>query len=115
MATSVVPEVRIDPATGGQVPSDPLAPGQPLAGSGIDEMTPQAAEAFLRTRGIVASWRLSYRTGDHTGYSECWCVAPNGTITDVSYGSRGSVIVMVQPAGDPLMPPRAQPVGGWSC
>jgi hypothetical protein len=48
-----------------------MAPGQPLAGSGIQEMSPEAAEQLLRSLGLCRSWRFEYRTDDQgSGYAE---------------------------------------------
>jgi hypothetical protein len=105
----------VDPA-GPDANADPLAPGQPLAGSGIQDMSPAAAEQLLRSRGLCRSWRFQYRTDDQGGgYSERWCRAPSGEISGFAYGSSGEIILFVEAPGDPIMPMRSQPPNGWGC
>jgi hypothetical protein len=105
----------IDP-TGPDASADPLAPGQPLAGSRIEGMSPEAAERLLRSRGLCRSWRFQYRTDDQgNGYGERWCEPPPGEIRNLAYGSSGEVILFVETPGDPILPLRSQPPIGWGC
>jgi len=96
----------------------PLDEGQPLAGSGIEEMSPQAAEALLREAGLCFTFRYQYPTSEDRseGYSERWCTAPpGGTIRDegLAYLDDGEVVVFV--SDDRVMPVREQPPEGWDC
>jgi hypothetical protein len=94
--------------------AEPLDSGQPLAGTGIEEMTPEAAEALLREMGLCFTFRYMYPTGDEdTGYSERWCTAPPaGEVVAVAYAD-GEVVVVV--SDDRIQEPREQPLAGWGC
>jgi hypothetical protein len=97
----------------------PLDEGQPLAGTGIQTMTPTDAEAFLRDLGLCFTFRYSYPTGPEVdggqeGYSERWCTAPpSGVIEDLLYLDDGEIVVFVEE--DEIMPTREQPPEGWGC
>lgn len=106
---------RRAPVVGGEPPSDPLAAGEPLAGTGIIGMNAETASKLIESVGLCVSWRFEYRTGDRTGYSELWCTPPPGNVTWVSYGSTGEVIVAVGTPGDPIRQDRPQPPNGWGC
>lgn len=95
--------------------TDPLAVGQPLAGSGIENMTPVAAESLLRSMRICHTYRFEYPTGPAQGYSEVWCVPPPGKIISLFYGTRGEVVVSVSDAVRVVRSPRPQPPAGWGC
>jgi hypothetical protein len=95
--------------------SDPLAPGQPLAGTGIASMTPAAAKGLLLSLGLCHTFRYETDFGDGTGYSERWCDPPPGRITDLRYAGDGSLIVLVVDAVPQLHTPRPQPPNGWGC
>jgi hypothetical protein len=99
---------------------DPTGDGQPLAGTGILDMTPQDAETLLRGLGYCFTFRYSYPTAEPTdgfgfGYSERWCTAPpSGRITDLLYLPDGELVVFV--ADDSaIRPERPQPPQGWNC
>ncbi|CAN5609831.1 hypothetical protein BH20CHL6_BH20CHL6_10590 [soil metagenome] len=99
---------------------DPLAAGEPLAGSNITDMTPEQAQGEIVRAGLRPSWRFSYRIraterNPFVGMSECWCSPPEGEITDVAYGVPGTVVVFVVDPADPVLPERPQPAGGWEC
>jgi hypothetical protein len=96
---------------------DPLAPGQPLAGSGIESMTPTAAQTLLRLRGFCHMFRYSYDYTDApgSGYGEAWCDPPPGVITELAYGGDGEVLIFVEDAMPTFHSPRPQPPVGWGC
>ena len=96
----------------------PLDEGQPLAGSGIEEMTPEEAEALLRDVGLCFTFRYEYPTTvdpSQSGvYSERWCSAPpSGDVDAVLYLPSGEVVVFVHE--ERVMPLREQPPEGWGC
>ena len=96
--------------------TDPLAEGQPLAGSGILELSTVAARQLLFSRGLCHTFRYSYGFGDgQGGYSELWCDPPQARITGVRYGSDGEVIVFTEDAVPQPHTPRPQPPVGWGC
>lgn len=76
--------------------TSPLDPGQPLAGSEIETMTPADAKALLTARGFCHLF--SYRNGDPSrdGQAQNWCAAPPGRITELFYDSEGAVRIVVQ-------------------
>jgi hypothetical protein len=94
---------------------DPLSPGQPLAGLPIEAMTPaQVGEAAL-ARGLRATWRYTYSTGEASGFSECWCEPPpDGAVESLAYGLASEVVIFVD-SGQTLSAPREQPSRGWGC
>lgn len=98
--------------------AEPLDEGQPLAGSGIEDMTPTEAEALLREMGICFTFRFLYPTDEEDrteGYSERWCTAPPaGEISHLHYlDDSGEVVVFV--GTDEVMATRDQPPEGWGC
>lgn len=104
----------IDPARADM--TDPMAQGQPLAGTAILDMTPADAKQLLMGMGLCHTFRYSYQYGDgSSGYSEVWCDAPPAIVTGVSYGSSGEVIVTTEDAQSTLHTPRPQPPVGWGC
>lgn len=105
----------IDPGSDGD--ADPLGDGEPLAGTGIETMTPVGADALLRTMGLCHTFRYGYPYSDDSGlgYSEVWCDPPPGVITELSYGGDGEVIVFVSDATPQQHTPRPQPPVGWGC
>lgn len=115
-------ECRADTAVPGapEREGDPLRAGEPLAGVGITELTPEQAQEEIVAVGLRPSWRFSYRIraseeNPFVGMSECWCSPPEGRITNISYGVPGTVVVNVVNPADPVLPERAQPPGGWDC
>lgn len=95
--------------------TDPLAPGQPLAGTGIESMAPAGAKALLLSLGLCHMFRYDVSFGDGTGFGEVWCDAPPGRIQGVRYGGDGEVLVFVEDAVPQLHTPRPQPPKGWGC
>lgn len=90
-----------------------------LIRSGIQEMTPERAEALLRDVGYCFTFRYDYPMpptpeGERRGYSERWCTAPPaGRVGSVGYLSNGEIVVFV---GDrEVRPERTQPPEGWNC
>ncbi len=106
---SALPEGQ-DPDT-----TDPLAAGQPLAGTGIASMAPVGAKQVLLGLGLCHTFRYDTRFEGGGGYSELWCDPPPGMITGVRYGSDGEVIVFVRDATPQPHTPRPQPPVGWGC
>jgi hypothetical protein len=95
----------------------PLDPGQPLFGSGIEDKTPAQARDLLLELGICHTFRYIYNYADDpagSGYSEVWCdVPPAGKLVSVTYASDGAITLLVL---DPEpMTPRPQPAAGWGC
>lgn len=93
----------------------PLGEGQPLAGSGLDRMTPSGAAAWLGDRGWCVTWRFQYFYTDNAGYSEFWCTPPEGVISDLSYDGKGNLVIFVSPPKGSIRTPRPQPALGWGC
>jgi hypothetical protein len=96
---------------------DPLAPGEPMAGLDVTAMTPAEVGAAAVDRGLPVTWRYEFDIGEAhgvNGYSECWCVAPAGRVTQVLYSGAGELIVFVD-AGQVLPAARPQPHLGWGC
>jgi hypothetical protein len=96
--------------------AEPLDKGQPLAGTGIETMSPEAAEGLLREMGLCFTFRYLYPTTEDRsqGYSERWCTAPPaGTVSHLHYLDDGEVVVFVD--DDRVMPVREQPPEGWDC
>jgi hypothetical protein len=93
---------------------EPIDKGQPLAGTGIEEMTPDDAEALLREMGLCFTFRYMYDIDDEgNGFTERWCTAPPaGEIVAVPY-NEGEIVVMVRDHS--ILPPREQPPEGWGC
>jgi hypothetical protein len=73
--------------------SDPLADGQPLAGTGILLMTPREAQDLLDSRGYCYLFRYRSGTSDEI---QLWCSAPPGTIQGMWYGSDGQLRIDVR-------------------
>ena len=112
---------QVGPQPGAPVrEGDPLAPGEPMFGSGIETMTPRAAGDAVRARGLHVTWRYMYwfgptQDGTRQGFSECWCEPPpDGRITGVSYGLASEIVLMVD-SGRELDQARPQPDRGWGC
>ncbi|MFN8620732.1 MAG: hypothetical protein U0869_08330 [Chloroflexota bacterium] len=103
------------PAGGDPDTTDPLAPGQPLAGTGIATLTPAGAKALLQSMGLCHVFHYDVSFGDGTGFGELWCDPPPGRITGVRYGMDGEVLVFVEDATPQLHTPRPQPPVGWGC
>lgn len=104
----------VDPAVeGGPEAVNPLAPGQPLAGTGIEAMTAEAAHALLVELRICHNFRWIYMFDESSGYSEIWCEPPPGTPDSFGYQADGTLVVFTQ--GVPPPTPRTQPDGGWGC
>ncbi len=103
---AVAPHPSFVQPPGGAAPlaSDPFAPGGQLHCSGILQRRPMDAERALQGFGIRLSWRLQWKTGPNTGYSDIRLTAPEGFINGTALGSDGELIVFV---ADP-----ARPFGG---
>ena len=97
--------------------AEPLDKGQPLAGTGIEDMSPTEAEALLREMGICFTFRYMYRTSEEdpsVGYGERWCVAPPaGDTNHLGYLDDGEVVIFV--SDERVLPTRDQPPQGWEC
>ena len=93
------------------VNGDPFEAGGPLRCSGIEQLTPLAAEARLLTLGYALSWRWETSTGGNTGFAESRATAPDrGWITGTAVGSSGELIVFVANPDRPFGgPPRELP------
>jgi hypothetical protein len=92
----------------------PLDEGQPLHGTGIEEMVPAQAEALLRELGLCYTFVYEFRIlGDEDrSTGERWCTAPpGGTVDGISYRD-GEILLWVQ---DEPREPRPQPPAGWNC
>ncbi|MBA3852453.1 MAG: hypothetical protein H0X59_08840 [Chloroflexi bacterium] len=93
-----------------------MAPPGFMAKTGLLEMSPNEAAAWLADRALCVNWRFVYRTDDHGGgYGEYWCTPPRGIITDAAPDSNGHLVVFVQTPGNPILPTRPQPPLGWGC
>jgi hypothetical protein len=105
----------IDPALAEA--TDPLAEGQPLAGTGIERMTPAQAKGVLLSMGLchLFTYGYLYSDGSGEGFGETWCDPPPGVIRAVTYGSDGEIRVLVGDAAPQLHTPRPQPPLGWGC
>lgn len=91
---------------------DPLGPGQPLAGTGIEFLTPAEAHDLLNREGICHNFRWMYWIGEGLVAAEVWCLPPPGVIDSLAYQTDATVVVFVQgetPASPP--PVRNDPVG----
>jgi hypothetical protein len=92
-----------------------FCPGEPLAGSGIENLSTSEAEARIDNIGLSVSWRLTTTAvvdadGGHTsGTSEFVSQTPEGVITGASLISRRTLVVFVSPAGDYLAEHRGIP------
>ena len=97
--------------------TDPLAARHPLAGTGIERMTPAGAKQVLLGLGLCHTFRYDYEftAGSGGGYSETWCDPPPGRIMEITYGGDGEVIVFVVDAVPLQHSPRPQPPVGWGC
>lgn len=98
----------------------PLTPLQPLAGTGVERMTPTAAAELLDSLGLCHLFGYSYDfTSDApdgaSGFGETWCDPPPGRIEDLWYDSLGAVRISVVDAVPTLHTPRPQPDVGWGC
>jgi len=96
---------------------EPLDAGQPLAGTGIQDMTPKQARGLLLELGICHTFRYVYNYADDPmggGYSEVWCdVPPAGELVSLAYASDGAVTLVV--LDQVPQTPRPQPAAGWGC
>ena len=110
------------PADGGEEREgeDPLAPGGPLEGVNVSALTAAAVGEIAEDAGFGVTYRNHYKVGDQpdeggsTGYSECWCVPPEGRVMAVAYDSIGRVMVAVD-SGEHRSAVRPQPELGWGC
>ncbi|MBA2255500.1 MAG: hypothetical protein H0W07_10350 [Chloroflexi bacterium] len=106
----------VPPAAAGEARKDDAMTLGPLAGSGLDQMTPQAADRWLAERGLCVTWRFQYPTGPNEAYSELWCSAPpNSVIEAVTFDGNGNVLLATRPTDDRVRPVRPQPATGWNC
>jgi len=97
--------------------TDPLAEGQPLAGTGIERMTPAQAKGVLLAMGLchLFTYGYQYSDGSGEGFGEIWCDPPPGVNRAVRYGSDGEIRVFVEDAASQQHTPRPQPPLGWGC
>jgi hypothetical protein len=120
-ANLVIRGMRLNGFDAGTIPADVLNCRSASEAGGIDvsriaQMVPAQAHAILRARGICHSFRYGYSYGDgSSGYSERWCVAPPGRITEVTTGGDGLLIIFVEDVVPTLHTPRPQPPSGWGC
>jgi hypothetical protein len=79
------------------VAGDPIGAGEPLAGLGLQSMSPKAISDVLLAKGYCHTFRLSWSYSDfpNAGYTQMWCTPPPGVVGDFAYGSSGEVIVFV--------------------
>lgn len=94
---------------------EPLAPGGPLHGSGIERMTPVEIDAVLAGTGYCYSFRFVYQYLETypEGYSEYWCSPPPGSFEAALYDEAGTIVVIIRDYA--LWTPRPQPSAGWDC
>lgn len=98
----------------------PLSPGQPLAGTGIERMSPEEAAALLGSMTLchLFVYNVDFEPGSSvgaSGYGETWCEPPPGRIDGIWYDRAGAVRIGVVDADPTLHTPRPQPDVGWGC
>jgi hypothetical protein len=104
----------------GKAGHDALAPGEPLRGSGILDMTPPQARDLLQARGLCHAFNTEYEVTDGEATwteGETWCTPPKGRIEAVRYGGWGQVWVTVieRPTQPARTPGESQPAVGYGC